>query len=530
MTPGKPPLKDPSLTEEQLAARSAESAGVAYVDVADYQADAAAIALVPEAVARKHQVLPLYRIHDSLTIAVADPWNAVAIDAVRAHAGLPIIQTVVSAPGALRKTIDHVYGMQVVENASRQAGPTALDAASTQVAAVKGKPPTEAANESSIVKLVDALFNEALEAHASDIHLEPDGESTRIRFRIDGILHEVKCLPIAVHEALCSRVKILAKLDITEHRLPQDGHISLTAGARAIDLRISTYPTVAGENVVIRLLDQHAVALRLTDLGFADDMLVQFQQLVGRPHGMLLVTGPTGSGKTTTLYAALAQINSMTKNIMTIEDPVEYQTPLIRQTQVNVKAGLTFAVGLRSILRQDPDVIMVGEIRDQETAEIALHAALTGHLVLSTLHTNDAVGAAARLLDMGMEPFLLASALLGVVGQRLVRRICPECQEGQRIDPSLRERYPKLTMTYRGRGCRACRMTGFRGRLGVFELFRVDDEARAQIVARSSTTALTALAVQRGMRTMRSDGLLKVQQGITTLEELDRVVPPDASQ
>ncbi|MBI4003692.1 MAG: Flp pilus assembly complex ATPase component TadA, partial [Candidatus Omnitrophica bacterium] len=354
-------LEAKKLTLEQVGLLKAEAAGVAFIDVKEYQIDAAALKLVPEAVARKHQVLPLHRIDSALTAAMDDPWNAVAIDALRAATRLPIINPVVSTPDAIRKAIEHHYGMQIVEEAaarppkpgsSPMESDPALDQAAT--AALAGKPPAEAANEVSIIKLVDALLAEAMASRASDIHIEPDGERTRVRFRIDGVLHEIKMFPIGLHEALACRIKILAKLDITEHRLPQDGHISLPPEGRAGDLRISTYPTVSGENIVIRIFDQSAVALKLTDLGFAQENLTQFESLIQRPHGMLLVTGPTGSGKTTTLYAALGQISSMAKNLMTIEDPVEYQMTLIRQTQVNLKAGVTFAAGLRSLLRQDP--------------------------------------------------------------------------------------------------------------------------------------------------------------------------------
>jgi type IV pilus assembly protein PilB len=522
-------LEAKKLTVEQVGALKAEAAGVAFIDVKEYQIDAAALKLVPEAVARKHQVLPLHRIDSALTAAMDDPWNAVAIDALRAATKLPIINPVVSTPEAIRKAIEHHYGMQIVEQAATQPAKTVGDLEQAAAAALAGKPPAEAANEVSIIKLVDALLAEALASRASDIHIEPDGEHTRVRFRIDGVLHEIKLFPIGLHEAITCRIKILAKLDITEHRLPQDGHISLPPEGRAGDLRISTYPTVSGENVVIRIFDQSAVALKLEELGFSPEHRSQFEALIRRPHGMLLVTGPTGSGKTTTLYAALGQISSIAKNLMTIEDPVEYQVPLIRQTQVNLKAGVTFATGLRSLLRQDPDVIMVGEIRDRETAEIAIHAALTGHLVLSTLHTNDAVGAVPRLLDMGVESYLLGSTLLGVVAQRLVRRICPDCQEGSRLTPELRKQYPELTVTYRGRGCHRCRQTGYIGRVGVFELFLVDESLREPITAKSPSDQLRAVALKHGMRTMRQDGLVKVQQGITTLDELDRVVPPNLS-
>ncbi len=524
-------LRAQKLTEEQLAALRAEAAGVAVVDVADYQRDPAVLHLVPEPLARKHQVLPLYRLDSALTVAVADPWDAVAIDALRAATKLPIIHPVVSTPSTLRRAIEHAYGMKIVEEAARPgAGPEAGSAPGAELSAaalsaITAKSAEEAANEVSVVKLVEALLSEALDARASDIHLEPDGEHVRVRFRVDGVLQEIKLLPMGLHEALCSRIKILAKLDITEHRLPQDGSVALEVTGHAIDLRISTYPTIAGENVVVRLLDQSAVALQLEQLGLEGEDRVRVEEMIRRPHGILLVTGPTGSGKTTTLYAALSQINSMALNLMTIEDPVEYRLPLVRQTQVNPKAGITFAAGLRAILRQDPDIIMVGEIRDQDTADIAVHASLTGHLVLSTLHTNDAVGAVARLLDMGVEPFLLSSTLLGVVAQRLVRRICADCQEGRRLPDDLRRRYPQLSVTYRGRGCRKCRQSGYVGRLGVFEVVQVTDALRAAISGKAASDVLRVQAQRDGMRTMREDGLAKVQQGLTTLEELDRVVP-----
>jgi type IV pilus assembly protein PilB len=513
------------LTAELIAKLKAEAAGLVYMEVLDYQVDPKVLELVPETVARKHTLLPLYRIGNALTVAMDDPWNTVAIDEVRLSAKLPVIQPVLGSPSAIRKAIDRHYGRKVVEEAARR--PAAPNGAPPEAERppTAGAAPVEVASEVPVAKLVDALLTEALEAKASDIHLEPEEQSLRVRYRIDGVLHEVKQLPADLHEGVCSRIKLLAKLDITEHRLPQDGHLPLTIDGRLIDLRISTYPTVFGENVVIRLLDHESLRLSLEALGFAPENLKQFAELIQRPHGMILVTGPTGSGKTTSLYAALSCINSVAKNIMTIEDPVEYRLPLIRQTQVNLKAGVTFAAGLRSLLRQDPDVIMVGEIRDQETAEIAVHAALTGHLVLSTLHTNDAVGAVARLVDMGVEPYLLSSTLLGIVAQRLLRRICTHCRQEQPFPAEAKERHPNLTALFRGRGCRFCRQAGFSGRIGVFELFRIDEQAKAAIAARRPSDELKRLALSGGMRTMRDDGMLKVQQGLTTLDELDRVVP-----
>jgi type IV pilus assembly protein PilB len=517
-------IREQRVTPVQVATLKAEAVGAAFIDVSTYQVDPAALRLVPESVARKHRVLPLYRIDNALTVAVADPWDPVAIDAVRVYTKLPIIQLAVTMPDALQKAIDHLYGLQAMDEVSKppagQPGETA------------GEPspvPVDMVDESSVIKLVDALLHEAHDMRASDIHLEPEADQVRVRVRIDGVLHEMKTFPIGLHEPLCSRIKVLAKLDIAEHRLPQDGHMLMPSDGGRIDLRISTFPTITGENVVIRLLDQSVASLQLKDLELSEAVLQQFHHLIARPFGLVLVTGPTGSGKTTTLYAALNQINSVTKNIMTIEDPVEYHVSLIRQTQTHVKAGMTFATGMRSILRQDPDVILVGEIRDRETADIAVQAALTGHLVMSTLHTNDAVGAVARLIEMGVEPFLLAATLLGVVGQRLIRRICQECAEGSRPSPEMQRRYPELKAIYRGRGCRRCRQTGYSGRVGVFELFLVDECTGSQIAARTPADRLRGLALERGMQTMRMDGMRKVRQRLSTLEELDRIVPPDLS-
>ncbi len=521
------------LTEEAIAQLKAESSGVVYLEVLDYQIDSKVLELVPESVARKHTLLPLYRIGNSLTVAITDPWNAIAIDEVRLASQVPVIQPVVSNPSAIRKAIDRHYGHRVVEQAAQHSvsSSTLTGVSTPSSVGISGKEKLVAvssvAEEVPVVKLVDALMREAIEAKASDIHLEPEENNLRIRYRVDGVLLEVKLLPVTLHEAMTSRIKLLAKLDITEHRLPQDGHFPLTVEGRLIDVRLSTYPTLFGENLVLRLLDHQSLLLSLEALGFSAQVLAQFADLIQRPHGMVLVTGPTGSGKTTTLYGALTQINSVAKNIMTIEDPVEYRLPLIRQTQINLKAGVTFATGLRSLLRQDPDVIMVGEIRDRETAEIAIHAALTGHLVLSTLHTNDAVGTVARLIDMGVESYLLSSTLLGIVAQRLVRKICTSCRQEEKPPLQVQQRHPHLQKLFRGRGCRFCRQTGFSGRMGVFELFRIDERSKALVAERCPTHKLKEMALSAGMKTMRMDGLRKVQEGLTTLDELDRVVPEE---
>lgn len=523
------------LSEETVAQLKAEVAGLVFLDVLDYQIDPKVLEFVPESVARKHTLLPLYRIGNSLTVAIDDPWNAMAIDEVRLVAKVSMVQPVLAAGGAIRKAIDRHYGYRIVEQAAKQqpnrdnvktVNPERAEPEGRQ--AVTDRPPSSFDIESvPVVKLLDALLREASEAKASDVHLEPEESHLRVRFRVDGVLQEVKLLPMTLHDAMTSRLKLLAKLDITEHRLPQDGHFPLVLGNHPIDVRLSTYPTIFGENVVLRLLDHEQLKISLETIGLSPEVLAQFIALIQKPHGMVLVTGPTGSGKTTTLYAALTRINSITKNIMTIEDPVEYRLALIRQTQINLKAGVTFSTGLRSILRQDPDVIMVGEIRDRETAEITIHAALTGHLVLSTLHTNDAISAVARLVDMGVEPFLLSSTLLGVVAQRLVRHICNHCKQEERPSADMRLRYPDRVAWYHGRGCRFCRQTGFTGRLGIFELFCIDQQISSLITAQVASGKLREAATSAGMKTMRADGLRKVQEGLTTPDELDRIMPAE---
>jgi type IV pilus assembly protein PilB len=379
--------------------------------------------------------------------------------------------------------------------------------------------------------MFDIIMIQAIRDRASDIHFEPDETALRVRFRIDGFLYETATLPKQVHPSLTSRIKILAEMDIAETRLPQDGNFNVKMEKRGFEIRVSTFPTIYGENVVLRILDQTSPLFRLGDLGFSKDTLDLCSQLIRRPNGIVLVTGPTGSGKTTTLYAFLNLINSKEKNIITIEDPVEYRLALIRQTQVNPKAGITFATGLRSILRQDPDIIMIGEIRDRETSEIAHQAALTGHLVLSTLHTNDAPEAISRLMDIGVEPYLISSSLIGVLAQRLVRTICPDCKTPYPADPnvlgdlgdqSLKSKSP-LTL-YRGKGCRNCKLSGYRGRTGIFELLSVNDKIKQLISEKASAQVIREAAKKTvGMVSLREDGLRKVLQGLTTLEEVDRV-------
>ncbi|MFH0771861.1 MAG: ATPase, T2SS/T4P/T4SS family [Candidatus Omnitrophota bacterium] len=383
----------------------------------------------------------------------------------------------------------------------------------------------EVASLTPVIHIVDSMIAEAVEQGASDIHLEPEHSQFRRRYRVDGILRHCADLPKKYEAAIISRIKIMSGMDIAEKRLPQDGRIQMKIENKKVDLRVSTFPTLKGENLVIRILDRTRALLELDQLGFSRETLGVFEKAVYRPYGIVLVTGPTGSGKTTTLYGALNKINNLEKNIMTLEDPVEYEIAGVRQSQINPKAGLTFANGLRSILRQDPDIIMVGEIRDLETAEISIQAALTGHLVLSTLHTNDAAGAIARLLDMGVEPFLVASSIMGVLAQRLVRKICENCKE-RYIPPDniLKDMsLSKETNLFEGKGCNRCLNTGYKGRIGIFEFMTPSDEIKELICKKASAVLISEAALRAGMKTLRDDGILKVKEGLTSVTEVLRV-------
>jgi type II secretory ATPase GspE/PulE/Tfp pilus assembly ATPase PilB-like protein len=384
-------------------------------------------------------------------------------------------------------------------------------------------------DDTSVSKLIDTIMQAGINSRASDIHLEPQYPEMRIRFRIDGILHDIITVPKSVEAGVISRVKVLADMDITEHRRPQDGHISLKVNEKEYDLRVASSSTIAGEKVVIRILDKTGMLLGLDELGLADKDRQLFKALISRPYGIILVTGPTGSGKTTTLYAALGQIDALTKNVITIEDPVEYKLEGVNQIQVNPAANITFATGLRSILRQDPDVIMVGEIRDLDTATIAIQAALTGHLVFSTLHTNDAPSAVTRLIDMGIEPFLISSSVIAVIAQRLVRVVCPECKQAYTPDAALlkelglSERKEKFVFSG-GKGCHHCMQTAYRGRVGVFEVMKVTDKIRELILQKQPATKIKEIVIQEGMATLRDAAVEKVIQGISAPEEIKRVI------
>ena len=461
-----------------------------------------------------------------VTVAAADPTNPLLLDDLRQTLGLTVKLCVATAP-AILEAIERAYGantaLQKIVEGMGSAGAEGDGGQAEDVNHLR-----DMAFEAPVVRLVNLLIEEALVADASDIHIEPFEDTLRVRYRIDGLLYDQEAPPRRLQAALTSRIKIMAEMNIAERRLPQDGRIRVTAsGGRRVDIRVSTVPTIHGESIVMRLLDRSSVFLPFDRLGFSSGTARAFNTLIRRPHGILLVTGPTGSGKTTTLYAALDKINRPDLKIITVEDPVEYQLKGVNQIPVKPKIGLSFAAGLRHIVRQDPDVIMVGEIRDLETAEIAIQAALTGHLVFSTLHTNDAPSAVTRLQDMGCEPYLLSSVLNGVLAQRLVRRICQACRAPHHPDPAELLAIGVADVTgaelFRGKGCDDCRGTGYRGRSGIYELFGITEEVRSLIVRKASAGEIRRHAVENGMVTLREDGWARVCAGLTTVEEILRV-------
>jgi general secretion pathway protein E len=477
---------------------------------------------------RQARVCPISLEGNVLTVASADPLNTIVTDELRQATGLNV--KIVISPGvAITEAIDRTYDgaatplQRIVEGMEDDGGPDGDEDVNHL---------RDMAFEAPVVRLVNLLIEGAISSEASDIHIEPFEDTLRIRYRIDGILYEQEAPPRRLQAAVTSRIKIMAEMNIAERRLPQDGRIRVTLHGQRVDIRVSTIPTVHGESIVMRLLQRSSVFLPLERLGFPGDTLKRFESLIKRPHGILLVTGPTGSGKTTTLYAALDKINGPGVKIITVEDPVEYQLKGVNQIPVKPKIGLSFAQGLRHIVRQDPDVILVGEIRDLETAEIAIQASLTGHLVFSTLHTNDAPGAITRLQDMGVEGYLVASVLEGVLAQRLVRRICPACRvpdTPSKADlDALGIEAPAGTVLFRGKGCEDCRGTGYRGRSGIYELFGIDEDSRSLILRHASTRDIRQHAIQRGMVTLRMDGFKRACEGVTTVEEILRVTQEDA--
>ena len=502
------------MTERDLSALVAAQTGVTHIDLSTYLIKPEIVQLVPEALARKHTLMPVFKIGETLTVAMDDPLNFFGIDELRLKTKCEI-KSVVADTSSIRQAIDQYYGA---------AGTIAEVAQAIQEAALPKKD-EEAAGEAPIIRLVNLLIMQAVKEGASDIHLEPGDGVLRTRFRVDGVLREVNGPPAHLHSAVVSRIKVLAQMDIAEKRKPQDGRFQLKMEGKGIDLRVSAVPTQFGEKIVMRLLDSANALLSLEQLGLDEALRQRWSKLITTPHGILLVTGPTGSGKTTTLYAALGLINSAELNIITIEDPVEYRLPGVNQVQVNPKAELTFASALRSFLRQDPNVIMVGEVRDRETAEIAIQAALTGHLVFSTLHTNDAPGSLTRLIDMEIEPFLIASSVVAVLAQRLVRVICQKCKEPSRPPASLIQEFQlkESAQLFRGKGCPSCKKSGYKGRVGIFELLLMDQAVKDLIVSRQPAHVIREAARKAGMRTLREDGLAKVLAGVTTMEEVLRV-------
>jgi type IV pilus assembly protein PilB len=506
--------------EDDIRRAFAESLGLPILD-GSVRPDPEALALLSSNLAMRHTALPVSQEDGQLTVALADPMNLTALEDIRLATGLDV-RPAYADRELLQRLITDAYagGEEDDFEVIQEEGDNVADL-------------QRLAREALVVRLVNNIFRESVRARASDIHIEAFEDRCQVRYRIDGVLHEQATPPQRLIPAIVSRIKILADLDIAERRLPQDGRIRTHLLGHEIDVRVSTLPTLHGEAVVMRLLDQSSIQLSLEDLGFTPEQLDVYGRAIRRPHGMVLVTGPTGSGKTTTLYASLRRIFTAEKKFITIEDPVEYQMSGVNQMQVRERIGLTFARGLRSIVRQDPDIIMVGEIRDRETVEIAVHAALTGHLLLSTLHTNDAAGAVSRLLDMGLEPFLAASSLECIMAQRLARRVCPDCRE--ELEPPremllIMEKelgYAPPSRQWRGAGCSNCRFTGFTGRLGLFEILPVRDDIRQLILDHASASQIKAASIAHGMMTLRQDGWRKVLAGLTTIEEVIRVSTED---
>ena len=497
-----------------------------FVELLDYPVDAAVVALVPAAMCRRHLVLPIARTGESLVLAMADPGDVVALDDVRAVSRLRIT-TVVAESSDLRAAIERHHRA----DGELTSLTTALAEDSAPIDAGRAADSDSGADDAPIVRFVNLLIAQAIQDRASDIHIEPGAHRLRVRYRIDGVLHEMQSAPKAIQAGVISRLKIMSDIDIAEKRKAQDGRMSVTHGGRTVDLRVATLPTINGEKVVLRILDNGQTAMGMEDLHLLDHNLAVFKAAYTKPYGMILVTGPTGSGKSTTLYTTLHAVSRPQINVITVEDPVEYKMDDVNQVQVNPRAGLTFASALRSILRSDPDVVLIGEIRDHETAQIAIEASLTGHLVLSTLHTNDAPSAVTRLIEMGIEPFLVGSALDCVMAQRLARRLCERCkapaartaEQLVTLDVGYRMSDP-LPVLFGAVGCQTCSMTGYRGRVAIQEVMNVTEDIERLAVDRVSSTEIARVAQRQGMRTLREDGWAKALLGFISVEEILRVI------
>jgi type IV pilus assembly protein PilB len=520
-TPERVLLEKGALTQDALARALAERYGLDHLDLGVFSVDMAAANLVSTTVAKRYQTVPVaFADKRTLLVAMADPSNVLAVDDIAIMTGYEI-RVAVAPPDDIANLISRLDRLEDVVGESSETLEDAEDGA--EVVALH-----ETSEDAPVIKLVNQLVAQAVERGASDIHLAPDGRELRVRFRVDGVLQDVTSVQRRMAAGVISRIKIMAELNIAEKRLPQDGRVGLVVDGRHVDLRVVTLPSVHGEGVVMRVLDKESVVVELDKLGMADPERERFERACRETHGAVLVTGPTGSGKSTTLYAALQMLNTPEKNIITVEDPVEYEMVGLTQVQVSAKVGLTFAAGLRSMVRADPDIIMVGEIRDRETAQIAVESALTGHLVLSTLHTNDAPSAITRLIEMGIEPFLVASALDCVVAQRLARMLCPSCKRRTIIPAKvLRESGYRARVeleAYEPVGCRRCGGSGYRGRVGLYEVMKMSPEIQSLALERSASEAIRDVAVRQGMTRLRDDGLQKVRQGRTSMAEIARVI------
>ena len=523
------------LSEPEVTTFVSRQYGIPAVNLSYYEIDPAVVKLVPYEAAKRYQILPLSRTGSSLTIALVDPTNVFALDDIKFMTGYNV-EPVVASESEIQEGIERAYSTKQEDNL--ESVMASLDGAETNLelqedeAEMNLEDLERAADQAPIVKLVNMILSEAVKRGASDIHLEPYEKEYRVRLRVDGVLHAIMTPPLKAKDAITSRLKIMAKLDISEKRLPQDGRIMLKMQVdrkkKQLDFRMSTLPTLWGEKVVLRLLDKENLRLDMTKLGFEQESLTKFEKAILKPYGMVLVTGPTGSGKTNTLYSSISRLNQIDTNIMTAEDPVEFQLGGVNQVQMKEQIGLNFAAALRAFLRQDPNIILVGEIRDFETAEIAIKAALTGHLVLSTLHTNGAPETITRLMNMGIEPFLVATSVHLICAQRLIRRICKDCAEPVEmpvqalIDEGYTPEEAKTVQIMKGKGCATCNKTGYKGRTGLYEVMEVDDEIKELVLVGASALELKKKAIERGMITLRRSGLIKVAQGWTTLEEVAR--------
>jgi type IV pilus assembly protein PilB len=525
------------LSDEDVTNFLSRQYGVPAINLSYFEIDPAVVKLIPYETAKRYQILPLSRVGASLTIAMVDPTNVFAMDDIKFMTGFNI-EPVVASESSIIEGIDKAYGTSKEEELEQvmqsmndlgEAADVEVQAEETQIELAELE---RAADEAPIVKLVNLVLTDAVKRGASDIHMEPYEKEFRVRFRIDGVLQSIMNPPLKLKDAITSRLKIMAKLDISEKRLPQDGRIMLKmqigGKKKQLDFRVSTLPTLWGEKIVLRLLDKENLRLDMTKLGFEPESLVKFEKAILKPYGMVLVTGPTGSGKTNTLYSSISRLNQPDTNIMTAEDPVEFQLAGVNQVQMKEQIGLNFAAALRAFLRQDPNIILVGEIRDFETAEIAIKAALTGHLVLSTLHTNGAPETITRLMNMGIEPFLVATSVHLICAQRLIRRICKDCAEPVEVPVQtlVEEGYSpeeaKTVQIMKGKGCATCNKTGYKGRAGLYEVMEVDDEIKELVLVGASALELKKKAIERGMITLRRSGLIKVALGMTTLEEVAR--------